>query len=106
MSTSPIRMSAVRPAMATLRHLPHPYGSGSGDIPVPLLDSHVKSVDVNTAADLILGGALAAIWLTAGLLADGMPVARTAAELRRRAGLLSTLVGGGVAVFVAVPVVA
>jgi hypothetical protein len=66
----------------------------------------VKSVDVNTAADLILGGALAAIWLTAGLLADGMPVARTAVELRRRAGLLSTLVGGGAAVFVAVPVVA
>jgi len=61
---------------------------------------------VNTAADLILGGALAAIWLTAGLLADGMPVARTAVELRRRAGLLSTLVGGGAAVFVAVPVVA
>jgi hypothetical protein len=62
-------------------------------------------VNVNTAADLILIGALAAIWLTAGLLADGLPVARTAAELRRRAGLLSYLVGGGAAVFVAVPVV-
>ncbi|MCA2212785.1 hypothetical protein [Jidongwangia harbinensis] len=61
---------------------------------------------MNTAADLILIGALAAIWLTAGLLADGLPVARTAAELRRRAGLLSYLVGGGAAVFVAVPVVA
>jgi hypothetical protein len=66
----------------------------------------VKSGDVNTAADLILVGALAAIWLTAGLLVDGLPVARTAAELRRRAGLLSILVGGGAAVFVAVPVVA
>jgi hypothetical protein len=62
-------------------------------------------VDVNTTADVILIGALAAIWLTAGLLADGLPVARSAAELRRRAGLLSILVGGGAAVFVAVPVV-
>jgi hypothetical protein len=61
---------------------------------------------VNTTADVILIGALAAIWLTAGLLADGLPVARSAAELRRRAGLLSILVGGGAAVFLAVPVVA
>lgn len=61
---------------------------------------------MDTAADLILIGALAAIWLTAGLLVDGLPVARTAAELRRRAGLLSVLVGGGAAVFVAVPVTA
>lgn len=61
---------------------------------------------MDTAADLILIGALAAVWLTAGLLADGLPVARTAAELRRRAGLLSALVGGGAAVFVAVPVTA
>ncbi len=60
---------------------------------------------MDTAADVILIGALAAIWLTAGLLADGLPVARTAADLRRRAGLLSILVGGGAAVFVAVPVV-
>lgn len=61
---------------------------------------------MNTTTDAILTGALAAIWLTAGLLADGLPVARSAAELRRRAGLLSILVGGGAAVFVAVPVVA
>ena len=60
---------------------------------------------MNTATDLTLIGALAAIWLTAGLLADGLPVAPTAAELRRRATLLSTLVGGGAAVFVAVPLV-
>jgi hypothetical protein len=92
--------------MNTLGHPPHPYGFRSGDIPISLFDAQVKAVDVNTAADLILGGALAAIWLTAGLLADGMPVARTAAELHRRAGLLSTMVGGGAAVFVAVPVVA
>jgi hypothetical protein len=60
---------------------------------------------VNTTADLILIGALAAIWLTAGLLADGLPVADTASELRRRAGLLSMLVGAGAAVLVAVPVI-
>ena len=60
---------------------------------------------MDTAADLILIGALAAIWLTAGLLVDGLPVARTAAELRRRAGLLSILVGGGAATLVAVPIV-
>ena len=63
-------------------------------------------MNVNTAADLALIGALAAIWLAAGLLADGLPVARTAAELRRRAALLSILVGAGAAVFVAVPMVA
>jgi hypothetical protein len=82
-----------------------PTGSGSGDIPVSPLAREVKSGRVDTAADLILIGALAAIWLTAGLLADGLPVARTAAELRRRAGLLSVLVGGGAVVFMAVPVV-
>lgn len=65
----------------------------------------MDSVDVNTTADVILIGTLAAIWLTAGLLADGLPVARSAAELRRRAGLLSILVGGGAVVFVAVPVI-
>jgi hypothetical protein len=70
-----------------------------------LLAPSVNSVDVNTTADVILIGALAAIWLTAGLLADGLPVARSAAELRRRAGLLSVLIGGGAAVFVAVPLV-
>jgi hypothetical protein len=60
---------------------------------------------VNTATDLILVVTLAAIWLTAGLLVDGLPTARTARELRRRTGLLSTLVGAGAAVFVAIPVV-
>lgn len=60
---------------------------------------------MNTATDLILVGALATVWLTAGLLADGLPVARTAAELRRRARLLSFLVGAGAAVFVAIAVV-
>jgi hypothetical protein len=70
-----------------------------------LVAPSVKSVNVNITADVILIGASAAIWLTAGLLADGLPVARSAAELRRRAGLLSILVGGGAAMFVAVPVV-
>jgi hypothetical protein len=65
----------------------------------------VKSVDVNTATDLILIGALAGVWLTAGLLADALPGARTARELRRRARALSMLVGGGIAVFIAVPLV-
>lgn len=66
----------------------------------------VKAVDVNTVIDLSLVGSLAAIWLTAGLLADAVPAARTARELRRRAGLVSTLVGAGAAVFVAIPVIA
>ena len=61
---------------------------------------------VNTATDLSLVGALAAIWLTAGLLAEALPTARTARELRRRSWLLSLLVGAGAAVFVAVPVIA
>ncbi|MEV4640830.1 hypothetical protein AB0J80_26170 [Actinoplanes sp. NPDC049548] len=60
---------------------------------------------MNTTTDLILIGALAAVWLTAGLLADALPVARTARELRRRARALSTVVGAGVAVFLAVPIV-
>lgn len=60
---------------------------------------------MNTATDLILIGALAAVWLTAGLLADALPAARTARELRRRARALSMLIGGGAAVFLAVPLV-
>jgi hypothetical protein len=66
----------------------------------------VNAVDVNTAADLALIGALAGVWLAAGLLADTLPAARTALELRRRAVLLSTLLALGSAVFVAVPLVA
>jgi hypothetical protein len=62
-------------------------------------------VNVNIATDLILIGVLAAIWLAAGLLVDTMPTARTARELRRRAGWISTLVGAGAAVFVAIPLV-
>jgi hypothetical protein len=65
----------------------------------------VKAVDVDIAADLILAGALAAAWLAAGLVADGLPSVRTARELRRRAGWLSALVAAGAAVFVAVPLV-
>jgi hypothetical protein len=65
----------------------------------------VNSVHVNTVADIALIGTLAAVWLAAGLLVDGLPAARTAAEMRRRAMLLSTLVGAGVLVYLAVPVV-
>jgi len=60
---------------------------------------------VNTATDLILAGALTTVWLAAGLLVETLPTARTARELRRRAGVLCLLVGAGAAVFVAVPVV-
>ena len=60
---------------------------------------------MNTVADIALIGTLAVVWLAAGLLADGLPVARTAAEMRRRAMLLSTLVGLGTLTYLAVPVV-
>ena len=60
---------------------------------------------MDTVADLILAGALVAVWLSAGLLADTLPAARSARELRRRAGLLSLLVAAGATVFVAVPLV-
>ncbi|MEU4692093.1 hypothetical protein [Actinoplanes sp. NPDC023714] len=68
-------------------------------------DESVNAVDVDTVVDLILIGTLAAVWLTAGLLVDGLPTAGTARELRRRAILLTALVGAGAAVLVAVPVV-
>jgi hypothetical protein len=67
--------------------------------------ARVKADAVNTVTDLILAGALAAIWLTAGLLVEGLSTANCASELRRRSGLLSMLVGAGAAVFVAVPVI-
>jgi hypothetical protein len=57
---------------------------------------------VNTAMDLTLIGTLAALWLSAGLLVDRLPTARTARELRRRARALSMLVGGGGVVLAAV----
>ena len=61
---------------------------------------------MNTAVDVILIGALAAVWLAAGLLVDGLPTASTARRMWRRAGLLTILAGAGAAVFVAVPLVA
>lgn len=66
----------------------------------------MNAVDVDTAVDVILIGTLAAVWLTAGLLVDGLPTAGTARALRRRAGLLLALVGAGSAVFVAIPLIA
>jgi hypothetical protein len=66
----------------------------------------VEAIGVNTVGDLVLISALAAAWLTAGLMVDALPAARTALELRRRARTLSIVVGIGAAVFVAVPPVA
>ena len=60
---------------------------------------------MDIAADLILAGALAVAWLAAGLVADALPGARTARDLRRRAGTLTILVAAGATVLVAVPVV-
>jgi hypothetical protein len=80
-------------------------------VPVPGLTRFRRLPDwrklshVNIATDLILAGALTAVWLTAGLLVETLPTARTARELRRRTGLMSILVGAGAAVFVAVPVI-
>jgi hypothetical protein len=65
----------------------------------------VNAVNVNIVADLILAGALVVVWLTAGLLADALPSARSALELRRRAVRLTALIVGGALVFVAVPIV-
>ncbi|MFI7596385.1 hypothetical protein [Actinoplanes sp. NPDC049681] len=61
---------------------------------------------MNPTTDLIVIGALAAVWLSAGLLADALPAARTARSLRRRTRALSMVVGAGVTVFLAVPVLA
>jgi hypothetical protein len=60
---------------------------------------------VDIVADLSLIGALALAWLAAGLIADALPAARTARELRRRAGILAVVIGAGAAVFVAIPLV-
>jgi hypothetical protein len=60
---------------------------------------------VDIVADLSLIGALALAWLAAGLIADALPAARTARELRRRAGILAVVIGVGAAVFVAIPLV-
>ena len=60
---------------------------------------------MDIVTDLSLIGALAVAWLTAGLLADALPAARTVRQLRRRAGLLTAVIAGGAAVFVAVPLV-
>jgi hypothetical protein len=48
-------------------------------------------------ADLSLAVALSAVWLTAGLYADGLAATRTAHELHHRAVVLSTLIGIGLA---------
>ncbi|WP_239138873.1 hypothetical protein [Actinoplanes regularis] len=60
---------------------------------------------MNTAVDVILIGALAGVWLAAGLLAEGLPTVGSARLMRRRAVLLTALISAGAALFVAVPVV-
>jgi hypothetical protein len=66
----------------------------------------VEAVHVTTAVDITVIGILAAIWLTAGLLADMLPDVRTARALHRRARALSILVGVGAVVFIAIPAIA
>ncbi|GID32719.1 hypothetical protein [Paractinoplanes brasiliensis] len=60
---------------------------------------------MNIVADLILAGALVAVWLTAGLLADSLSSAPSAPALRRRAGLITLLIAAGATVFVAITIV-
>ncbi|GIE59273.1 hypothetical protein BJY16_001627 [Actinoplanes octamycinicus] len=60
---------------------------------------------MDTAVDVTLIGTLAAVWLAAGLLADGLSTAGTALHMRRRARLLTGLIAAGAAIFVAVPMV-
>lgn len=57
---------------------------------------------MNTVADFALIGALATIWLTAGLLADALPEALTARALHRRTRLLLFLIVAGTLVLVLV----
>src|SRR5690349_20837928 len=78
---------------------------GPGVTRFPTRPARRKLSHVNTATDLVLAGTLATVWLTAGLLAETLPTARPARELRRPAGTLCLLIGAGAAVFVAVPVV-
>ncbi len=55
---------------------------------------------MNTPATVLL--AIAAVWLTAALVADGLPAARTARALRRRTGSLFALTGAGLAAMASV----
>jgi hypothetical protein len=65
----------------------------------------VKSVNVHTVADIALISALAVLWLAAGLIADGLPRSATATALHRHATLLSGMLGAGMAMLVAVPII-
>ncbi|AVT30944.1 hypothetical protein C6361_17285 [Plantactinospora sp. BC1] len=47
--------------------------------------------------DLVILLAIAAVWLAAGLVVEGLPQLRAARPLRRRTGLLLGLVGSGLA---------
>ncbi|MDW5327292.1 hypothetical protein [Plantactinospora sp. KLBMP9567] len=48
-------------------------------------------------SDLVILLAMAAVWLAAGLVVEGLPQLRAARRLRRRTGLLLALVGSGLA---------
>lgn len=63
-----------------------------------------KLIVVNIELAILL--AVAAVWLTAGLVADGLPDAGTARGLRRRTALLVLLAGTGVAAMAGVAAVA
>ncbi|HWS38577.1 MAG TPA: hypothetical protein VN408_38295 [Actinoplanes sp.] len=66
----------------------------------------MNAVDVDTVVDILMISTLAAAWLAAGLLSDGLSTAATAHQFRRRAGLVTGLIVAGLAVFIAVPLVA
>src|SRR4051794_25178022 len=106
MSTSPIRWSTLRILVVAASYRWTPTGAECGDNPLFPVARRGKAVAVDTATDLVLAGALAAIWLSAGLLVEALPTARTARGLRRRTALISALAGAGAAMFVAVPLVA
>lgn len=66
----------------------------------------MNAVDVDTVVDIIMIGTLATAWLAAGLLSDWLPTAATAHQFRRLAGVVTALIVAGLAVFIAVPLVA
>ncbi len=91
-------------------HRTSPTGRFSGpDRGRPLirgLPATVRLRYVTLAADLVVVSALAAVWLTAGLLADALPEVRTARALHRRTRILLLTVALGTGLLAAVPVVA
>lgn len=87
-----------------------PYGAVLRAVPGPVPDSVVvdgrHSVGVNIAAELAVVSALAVVWLTAGVLADALPDARTARALHRRTGPLLGLIAAGATLLLGLAVLA